>query len=540
MGNRRMTMRFRFESVTSGRGDEVPLIAAGVTCIVGANNAGKSQLLRDLVEKARNGAQSSMVVLRDAQFELLVDDAEEAGEWLERHAVPSEHTSVPPSFTFLPSQNQVTKGDFFQYLTGSMQGGWGLGHLDEGFVRRIPAGALSSYASGALRTDSSPDSNKNWLLRHLYSNGDLERELSALVENLFTTPIFLDRQNFPPRMRAGAIAVEAPPANAITAEYAKAAASVPALDDQGDGIRSFTGLALVVLALSPEVLLLDEPESFLHPGQARAVGRWLAEAARERNIQVLASTHDKDFLIGLLSAGKNDSLQVVRIDRHSDSSCLRATTSDQLNGYWGDPVLRFSNVLQGLFHERVIVCEGDVDCRFYAAAGEELAIEVGRRQVTDNTLFVPSSGKNGMPKLLGVLRDLGVDASVIADFDVLDSPDTLRSIIQSLGATWDEEVANAYTSATKHIPSPIDAFWRSTKKGGMTAVPRGDATRDFTALIEQLRARRLHVLTVGELEDLYRPVGKGADWLPAALTADAHKSAGVRALLTQVIPDLAS
>jgi len=534
-----MTMRFRFQNMTSSRGDEVPLIAAGVTCIVGANNAGKSQLLRDLVNTAQNGARSSTVVLRSAGVELLVNDAEEAGKWLERHALPSEHPTVPPSFMFLPSQNEVTKDAFFQHLTGALQGDWGLGYLDEGFVRRIPAGALSSFASGELRTDASPDSNRNWLLRQLYSNGDLERELSALVENLFSTPIFLDRQNFPPRVRAGVMDVEVPPANAITARYAKAAAGIPALDDQGDGIRSFTGLALVVLALAPEVLLLDEPESFLHPGQARAVGRWLAEAARERNIQVLASTHDKDFLIGLLSAGRNDALQVVRVDRHPDGSSFRATTSDQLNDYWGDPVLRFSNVLQGLFHERVIVCEGDVDCRFYAAAGEELAIEINRRQVTDNTLFVPSGGKNGMPKLLGVLGDLGVDASVVADFDVLDSADTLQSIVRSLGTEWDDELANAYAAAAKQIPTPADAFWRATKKSGMSVVPRGDATRDFSRLIELLRFRRLHVLTVGELEDFHRPVGKGPEWLSAALTANAHRSAEVQALLTQVIPDLA-
>ncbi|MEJ1088786.1 AAA family ATPase, partial [Microbacterium sp. Mu-80] len=406
------------------------------------------------------------------------------------------------------------------------------------FVRRIPAGALSEFAGGELRTDNYPDGNKNWLLKHLYSNGDLEGELSRLVESLFSTPVFLDRQNFPPRIRAGEVGVAAPPANAITAEYSKASAMVPALDDQGDGIRSFTGLALVVLALSPEVLLLDEPESFLHPGQARAVGRWLAEVAHERNIQVLASTHDKDFLIGLLSAGRNESLQVLRIDRHSGGSSLRATTSDQLNGYWNDPVLRFSNILQGLFHERVIVCEGDVDCRFYAAVGEELAIQGNRRQITDNTLFVPSSGKNGMPKLLGVLADLGVDASVIADFDVLNSVDTLKAIVCGLGSEWDAELDAAYAAAVKHISVRAAEFWKDAKNAGLNSVPRGEATRAFSDLVEQLRARRLHVVPVGELEDFHRPVGKGPEWLPAALTAGAHKGDDVRKLLAQVIPGL--
>ena len=533
-----MAMTFRFKSITSTRGDEIPLIPAGVTCVVGANNAGKSQLLRDLVQRAQTGKGASMTVLSEASSDFEVGDFAEAGEWLEHHAIPSDHVSTPPTYTFLPSQNQVTKEAFFQHLSGVKQGGWGLGHLDEGFVRRIPAGALSDYISGEIRTDMMPNSNKNWLLRQLYSDGDLERELSELVQELFTTPVFLDRQNFPPRIRAGVVELDAPLANAITSEYSKAVAKVPPLDDQGDGIRSFAGLALVVLALSPEVLLLDEPESFLHPGQARAVGRWLAEVARERNIQVLAATHDKDFLIGLLSSGDSKSLQVVRIDRHSDGSSLRATTSDQLVKYWSDPVLRFSNVLQGLFHERVVVCEGDVDCRFYAAAGEELAIKVKRRQVSDNTLFVPSGGKNGMPKLLGVLADLGVHSSVVADFDVLDSAETVKLIVRSLGSDWDADLDAAYSAAVKHIPLPLDKFWRDAKKSGLTAVPRGAATRDFAELIRQLRLRRLHVVTVGELEDFHRPVGKGPEWLPAALTAKAHKSREVRALIAEVIPEL--
>ena len=39
---------------------------------------------------------------------------------------------------------------------------------------------------------------------------------------------------------------------------------------------------------------------------------------------------------------------------------------------WSDPILRFSNVLDGLSHESVIVCEGDADCRFFAAILEAI------------------------------------------------------------------------------------------------------------------------------------------------------------------------
>jgi hypothetical protein len=34
---------------------------------------------------------------------------------------------------------------------------------------------------------------------------------------------------------------------------------------------------------------------------------------------------------------------------------------------WNTPLLRYSSILDGLFHERVTICEADSDCRFYAA-----------------------------------------------------------------------------------------------------------------------------------------------------------------------------
>ena len=49
------------------------------------------------------------------------------------------------------------------------------------------------------------------------------------------------------------------------------------LDEQGDGFRSYVGVVLSVLLSEGRTILLDEPEAFLHPMQARRLGAWLAE-----------------------------------------------------------------------------------------------------------------------------------------------------------------------------------------------------------------------------------------------------------------------
>lgn len=54
-----------------------------------------------------------------------------------------------------------------------------------------------------------------------------------------------------------------------TREEARWFASLPKLQRQGDGLRSFAGTIMSLLVHPTSAILLDEPEAFLHPPQAR-------------------------------------------------------------------------------------------------------------------------------------------------------------------------------------------------------------------------------------------------------------------------------
>lgn len=41
--------------------------------------------------------------------------------------------------------------------------------------------------------------------------------------------------------------------------------------------------------------------------------------------------------------------------------------NDKIKELWTNPLLRYSNILNGLFHEKIIVCESDYDCLLYQA-----------------------------------------------------------------------------------------------------------------------------------------------------------------------------
>lgn len=55
--------------------------------------------------------------------------------------------------------------------------------------------------------------------------------------------------------------------------YANILESYKQVQDQGDGIKSFTGILLYLMMENYCTFLIDEPESFLHPPQARILGQ---------------------------------------------------------------------------------------------------------------------------------------------------------------------------------------------------------------------------------------------------------------------------
>ena len=77
------------------------------------------------------------------------------------------------------------------------------------------------------------------------------------------------------------------------------------LDSQGDGMRSFAAVLLHILAANNHpIQFLDEPEAFLHPPQARLLGKYIAESRREKS-QLFIATHSTDFLRCLTASFSN-------------------------------------------------------------------------------------------------------------------------------------------------------------------------------------------------------------------------------------------
>ena len=143
------------------------------------------------------------------------------------------------------------------------------------------------------------------------------------------------------------------------------ASTVP-LQQQGDGMRSFASVILHLLApITPSVLLLDEPEAFLHPPQARLLGEIISTEKSPR-AQLFVATHSPDVLNGLINVAP-DHLRILRMQREGSVNRIKELDKELIREISLDPLMKYSSVMSGVFHERVIICESDADCMFYSS-----------------------------------------------------------------------------------------------------------------------------------------------------------------------------
>jgi ABC-type Na+ transport system ATPase subunit NatA len=207
------------------------------------------------------------------------------------------------------------------------------------------------------------------------------------------------------------------------------------LDDQGDGIRSFVGITTALLATNRNVILIDEPEAFLHPPQAFRIGEFIAKQANSQR-QIILATHSVDVLRGILS--QTTDVTILRIDRRDQVNYFNILDSNRLQELVNDPLLSSARVLDGLFYSGVVVVEADSDGRFYQTASNK------RRNNVD-LHFVNADNKQTVPRITTLYRDMGVRCVGIVDFDVLNDSAEFKKQLVALGFT-EQTIASLLTT----------------------------------------------------------------------------------------------
>lgn len=517
-------------------GTEIALGKSDIVVFVGPNNSGKSRSLKDIYDLF--GTIDRGVVI--SEIETNITPCDDFDKWI-------------GSFSKVTSQHN---GDKLYALFGSRL-----------FVNQYPLFLKGEYYRNEFRpflfsnlatedrltlvsppTLLDPEEPRTHPIQIIKDDKAKEIMLSGYFERAFGEKLCTRFDTKTTALLLGSIA---PGASAQAVKETQR--SMPQLHEQGDGMRGFAGIILNLIMPNYSVFFIDEPESFLHPPQARILGEVLPEVIPTGK-QAFIATHSQDLLKGLIEKHA-DRVKIIRVTRSGNTNTIKLLDNAALTDAWKDSLLKYSNLLDALFHHSVVVCEGDGDCKVYSMVLSDIKEREGDAA---NVLFSYCGGKMRFATVARLLKALGVEFRIVADLDFLNQADLVKKVYEICGGTWTDierqynvvksgvdSLDKKYTVAdlkktvaafldgkndkTEISKSELETFkgtlkypkgWDRVKKDGISAIPGGDATKAFHTVDEALRQKGIFMPHVGELENFIKTIGgHGPGWVQHAIEA---------------------
>lgn len=539
-------------------GTRVPTGDADIVVLVGPNNAGKSRTLQEVMAILAHPPYmpfnpASLFAIRSIELKRSLDP-HSVTEWLSSHRQIFQEPNTGRDLIRTVGAGNLPLAEVPSHWQPSTMH---LGGLAPHMIRLIGPGDARGFIGAANRIEvgAIPDH----VLQNLLRQPRLMAAFSKAFRAAFHSNVITDAWGPTIRLRLSQseeqkdFAYQSPD-GMPSPEIAGRLAQLPLIETQSDGVRAFAGLLLALVSVDFPIVLIDEPETFLHPPQARLLGEYLGVLRRDG--QLVVATHSLDILLGLL-AHQDSRVRVVRLSREEGRTRALTIEPDEVRSVWSDSLLRFSRVLDGLFHEGVVVCEGDTDSLFYSAVTHRITdqdkvdresvaiatLDDGAEQLSFSnnpfdTMITFAGGKQRIKKACSALQRVRVPVRVIADFDVLNDGTIIRDIIEALGYEYPEKLealrrsVDAAIRGRETIPTRSSALaaiqrllsgddaedldsstaravtealrpaqgWALAKRIGAAAVPSGDASANLRTLLAQLAECGLFVVPTGAVE----------------------------------------
>lgn len=489
--------------------------------IVGPNNSGKSKSLREISEICGTGKKEHTCVIKE--LTLLKDgDSENLKAFLENKA---EYVSGSYRYnSWQLHENQIGRWNQ-DYLTAG---------LLSGYIKNIAANDRLNICEQQSSIASGDQKQKPQHV--MYDDEELMGKISSLFKSAFGKELMFDfRGGSKLPIHVGDLPKISGGNDRVSNQYVTEIRKNPLLDKQGDGMKGYAGILFEAVVDNLNITMIDEPEAFLHPPQMRKLGETLSS---EVNGQLIVATHSSDILRGFLE-GTQGKVRILRISRVNDVNSVSEAPAQALKELWEKPDLRYSNALEGIFHEQTIICEDDSDCRLINSIADFISTDLSTPW--KDTAYVPTGGKHAIPKVANVLRQIGVPVKAVFDIDFLSESSLVKSAVSAFGGDWSQinplwsrlnsainkgikpktsdEIKNDIVSIIGEsnngdLPKGpiIEALkqgtsWNLVKKNGYLAIPHGNAQADFKVLREKLEEIGIYIVHVGEAENFCPEVG---------------------------------
>ncbi|EOW9393500.1 ATP-dependent endonuclease [Vibrio cholerae] len=489
-----------------------------ITVFVGPNNSGKSKILKELQHFCREGSlDARSVIIDDA---VLKGIKQEIFEKKLSHLTkePNEYESIHEGNLIVGNYDermQIPKAELLQSVSQN-----NLGHFRQWFCQWFlrfntllldGQGRMQLVREQAGGNLQSPPQNS---LSALFRDDEKRKEVRRIVHDAFNLYFVIDPTDLGKlKVRLSEIAPESEiMERGVHAEAVDFHGRAKKIDELSDGVKAFTGIVLELVAGDPMVLLVDEPEAFLHPSLSYKLGKEVSVTAASQNKNIFVSTHSSNFIMGCVQSGVP--INIVRLTYTQGDATARLLPNDKLLQLMRNPLLRSTGVVDGLFYEVVIVTESDADRAFYQEINDRL-LKYSPGSGISNCLFINAQNKQTVHQIIKPLRELGIPAAAVVDIDIL----------KEGGQVWSNFLGGGFIPQISQTPLGTirqalkqkfnDESIDMKREGGISALP-SEEREAAENLLKQLSDYGLFVVPNGELESWLKHLevgGHGPKWL---------------------------
>jgi AAA15 family ATPase/GTPase len=488
----------------NGPSEQLEFNTAPINIFVGPNNSGKSLLLREIENSCNNGRSiESNKILKNIELHKFQKD--EISNLIENIKLePLRNENILDGYIVIgkisPQRNGfirtvIEKKSTIEYGVKGNYTNMYMQPIIQMFTLRLDGtnrlSLLGLQGAGDLK--SSPQNH----LSLLFQNNELREKVRDIIYDAFQKYFIVDPTNI------GNLSIRLSDRKPIDEEEEKGWTSksisfhkaAKSIDQYSDGVKAYIGILLSVLTTDPKVLLIDEPEAFLHPSLSYKLAKDLCNSVANTDKKIFISTHSADFIMGCIQSGIP--VNIVRLTYNNESATSRLLSNEELLELMKHPLLRSAGVLNGLFYENVIVTEGDSDRAFYQEINYRLLSANDDRGIR-NCLFLNAQNKQTIWQIVEPLRKLGIPAASIYDLDVLcEGGNNWTNVLK--GHFIPESSHSGLQNQRKTLKTKFDESGKELKKDGTLILGKTDL-ESFGLINDNLIKYGLFIVQYGELE----------------------------------------
>jgi|TARA_R110001583_G_scaffold38693_1_gene124827 ABC-type cobalamin/Fe3+-siderophores transport system ATPase subunit len=490
--------------------------AMPITVFVGPNNSGKSKILSEIQQFCTSGNKNTNNVIID-NIELEGIDESILDEKIQSlilepnpgEAIHQDHILVGKGQT----RHQVHKPQFRQaLLTPNIQPthtcSWFLSYNTLILNGSNRINLVNQQSAGDLQQP--PHSS----FQVLFRDDEKRKEVSRIIYEAFGQYLVIDPTNLGQlNLR---LSKEAPKdtmeERGIHQEAVNFHAKALPISLASDGVKAFTGMVTEMIAGDPSVLLMDEPEAFLHPSLSFKLGKEVSQIMSGTDKRLFVATHSPNFVMGCIQSGAP--VNIVRLTYRNEVATARILPNEDILKLMRNPLLRSTGVLSALFYEFVIVTESDADRAFYQEINDRLLKSDDKRGIP-NCLFLHAQNKQTVKTIIKPLRELGIPVAGIVDIDVIKDGGTVWTGFLESGSIPELERA-PLASLRQALKKKFEDSGKNMKRDGGIQVFTGEDKEALQNFFDKLADYGLFVVPNGELESWLTQLeasGHGPNWL---------------------------